>query len=191
MSNRPEYESDPAYLIPAAWTNYDVPYLPLPNRVELVLTDVEAPAGSTRTAFTVPIMEDGSLVMATNRRRGLEFSGGHMNPGENAQTAARRECFEETGCTVDELVPVGFLRMISDGIVPDGYRYPHPVGYQQFYAARVVSMAPYAANDECLAPTVLSPEEASRTLTDGRKIRYEDAVSVLDAFEAGKTPPSP
>lgn len=40
--------------------------------------------------------------------------GGHIEPGESPQDAARREVREETGFTVGELIPLGHL--IADGL---------------------------------------------------------------------------
>lgn len=149
-------EPDPM-AIPAALVESDLPYLPLPNRVDLVLARALAPAALTRTAFLLPFLPDGTLLMARNRRRGVEVPGGHIDPGEDALAAAIREALEETGCETDEPVPLGFLRMVSEGVPPEGWRYPHPVGFQQFFAARVTRRSDYVENDECLAPAAFPP----------------------------------
>lgn len=145
----------------AAWTEHDVPYLPRPNRVDLVLSGRLAPELLTRTSFVLPFLTDGTLVMATNRRRGIEFPGGHIDPGEDASAAAIREALEETGVAVVHPLPLGFLRMISDGLVPQGWRYPHPIGFQQFFAAVVEAPSTYVENDECLEPFLLPHADAA------------------------------
>jgi 8-oxo-dGTP diphosphatase len=134
----------------------DVPYLPAPNRVELVFDGTCPRSDLTRSAFVIPVTEDGSIVMADNRRRGLEVPGGHIDPGETQEVAARREGGEEAGVTLGDLVPLGHLRMISRGEVPPGWRYPHPLSYQSFFAARVLDIAEYVENDECLRPRIVS-----------------------------------
>lgn len=169
-----------ALSLPSAMTELDKVYLPRPNRCDVVLTSDPAPEAVTRTAFVLPLLEDGSIVMANVRKvgRGLEIPGGHIEPGEDALAAARRECIEETGCLIDDIVPIGFLRMVSEGDAPSGYRYPHPLGCQQFFAARVVRMEPYEVNDECAEPRIVSPEEA-HLLKGSQTVLWERAREVL------------
>lgn len=130
----------------------DVAYLGGSNEVDLVLTDALAPVELTSTAFVVPIMEDGSVILALNRARGPEIPGGHIEPGETPIQAAIREAHEEAGVTVTNLTPIGFIRQTKYDPPSANTRYPHPVSYQQFYAAPVDDIAPYVLNDECLPP---------------------------------------
>ncbi len=153
---------NPSPLLAAAsvLASHDLPYLPLPNRVEVLLSDEEPPAELTRTGFLLPFTRQGDLVMAHNRRRGLEAAGGHIEQGEDARTAAIREGLEETGAVVTLARPVGCLRMTSDGQVPEGWRYPHPVGFQAFFTGVVEELQVYVPNDECLQPRLIKPAEA-------------------------------
>lgn len=134
---------------------YDVDYLPKPNRVELVFDTIQPRNHLTCTSFVMPVTDDGSVVMATNRRRNVEVPGGHIEPGESQRVAAMRETDEETGARVTCVEVLGHLRMTSNGTVPDTWRYPHPLSYQSFFAGRVESMRDYVENDECLAPTIV------------------------------------
>ena len=97
---------------------YDVSYLPTPNKVEVVITSELAPADLTKTAFMVPVCDDGGIIIAVNQRRGLEIAGGHIESDETAEDAAFREAFEETGTTVSNVTPIGFLRMTSTADAP-------------------------------------------------------------------------
>lgn len=152
-------ELDRIHDLPSAHTRHDVPYLPTPNTVEAVLSDDESPASVTATAFVLPFLENGDLVLARVLRRGVEIPGGHIEDGETAAEAAARECLEEAGCELHEMAPVGFLRMVTQAGRPEGYRYPHPVGAQQFYAARVSRMVAFVPNDECGMPEVVPAGE--------------------------------
>jgi 8-oxo-dGTP diphosphatase len=133
-------------------TDDNVGYLPLPNRVEAVLSIHVSDQSLTKTAFLLPVFPDGSIVLAQNQRRGLEIAGGHAEPGETLVEAAVREAFEEVGCVVGDPIPIGFLRMTCAGNIPEGYGYPYPVSFQQFFAAPVVEQVAYAINDECGLP---------------------------------------
>ncbi|USN15165.1 8-oxo-dGTP diphosphatase [Brevundimonas phage vB_BpoS-Kikimora] len=136
------------------YTQYDVDYLPQPNRIDLVLTTDQAPAHLTRTAFMVPVTPHG-VILANNRRRGVEIPGGHVEPGETLAGAAWRETLEETGCYADLAYPIGYLRMVSEALVPLDWPYPHPISYQQFFAGRIHAREAYVPNDECLEPVTV------------------------------------
>lgn len=146
--------SDPA-TIPAVHVQTDAAYLPLPNRVELVLTDVAPPDDLTPTSFVIGIADDGEIVMANHALRGVEITGGHREPGETPRQTARREGGEESGARYLTLWPIGYLRCVSQGTVPDGHPYPHPVGCQAIHAASVAEMERREDYLECLPPTVL------------------------------------
>lgn len=133
----------------------NVPYLPLPNLVEIIFTDEIAPADKTKTAFVVPVFEDGTIMLAQNLRRGAEIPGGHIEDGETIQQAARREAIEEAGCEVDHLTAIGYVRMLSIGTPPEGWKYPHPVGYQQFFTGKVTAQHP-CGDYECGEPLRVS-----------------------------------
>lgn len=144
---------------PAALTRRDVSYLPLPNRVDLVLSDAPSPPALTPTAFMIGITDDGGLVLADHAKRGPEIAGGHVEPGETPEQAARREGNEETGASYWSVWPIGYLRCISDGTVPPDHPYPHPVGYQALYAASVVSMEARDDYLECRPPRIVHPAD--------------------------------
>jgi 8-oxo-dGTP diphosphatase len=177
-----------ALALPAGMTQSDAPYLPRPNRIDVVLSAEVGPRHLTRTAFMLPLLADGRLVMAVNRRRGPEIPGGHIDPGEDAEQAAQRELLEETGCQVGDFQPLGFLRMVSDGTVPPGWNYPHPVGFQQFYTGIVTARDAYLPNDECLEPLVLDHKAAMDPhgpLNPGQRFFYHAARSLVFAQYSG------
>jgi 8-oxo-dGTP pyrophosphatase MutT (NUDIX family) len=154
-------------------TTLNVGYLPLPNRVEFIATHKIAPADLTKTAFVVPFIDENQIVIANNVRRGYEIPGGHIEPGEMAIDAARRECLEETGFELRHIIPIGYLKMTSEGEVPEGWKYPHPISYQQFFVGITGKQHSYEENDECLLPVIIDTTELE-DLSDQRReiIRY-------------------
>ncbi|UTC29164.1 8-oxo-dGTP diphosphatase [Brevundimonas phage vB_BpoS-Bambus] len=141
-----------------ARTQFDVDWLPKPNRVDLILSDDEAPEDLTRTAFMVPYLDTWAVVLAHNTRRGIEMAGGHIEAGEGMLDAALRELREETGVDdVRDPEPLGYLRMFCAGDKPEGhYPYPFPLSYQQIYTGRAMSLGVFEPTDECHAPLVTS-----------------------------------
>ena len=169
--------------LPSVMSTVDVPWLPFPNTVDVVLTDCEPPRELTRTAFAVLLTPEGDVLMANNRRRGLEFPGGHIDAGESFEEAVRRECREECGVEPGKLHALLLQRMVSSGTVMADWKYPHPAGFQRFYTG-IVHNAPedYVENDECLRPVLLSRDVALSSdgpLNTARRVMLESAYSLL------------
>lgn len=136
-----------------AYVEHDVPYLPLPNKIELVLSSMANPIEKTATAFDAPLV-DGGIVFTQNLRRSgmrMEIPGGHIEDGETAEAAAIREMMEETGCKVEIIRTLGYIRMTSEGAAPEGWRYAHPISYQQIFIARVISQEEYKKTTSALS----------------------------------------
>jgi len=155
----------------------NVSYLPKPNQVSFIESDQLAPNELTKTSFMIPFMTDGRVVMARNVRRGIEIPGGHVEFNETLTKAAHRECFEETGCWVSHIKPLGYFEMKSQGQVPDDWKYPHPLSYQQFFVGQVMYQESYHENDECLTPVVLSDisllnDQQQLLINLGRKLMF-------------------
>lgn len=170
----------------------DIPYLPLPNTVDVILSEILAPENVTPTAFTFAFFDDGDVLLAHNRRREVEVPGGHRDPVmtndpvsvpsgvlEHPAVAAVRECFEETGAKVTDVVAVGFMRSETEGPRPEGYRYPYPVSCQQFFTGMISSVEPFKETDECRPPVRLTQEEAENRLNGRTLALYRAARETL------------
>lgn len=162
----------------------NVVYIPLPNTVDVVLSDLLAPEEFTPTSFAFPFFDNGDILLAFNRRRNVEVPGGHRDPlpeggKEHPAVAAARETLEETGAVVSDLQPVGFMRSQSDGVRPDGYKYPWPNSCQQFFAARIDQVVDFDETDECRPPIRLSHEEAEQAFNGRTLALYRAARLTL------------
>lgn len=142
----------------------DIGYIPKPNTVFTFKCDHIAPTNLTPTAFCIPIMfaNDGDeenvpfVWLAINKRRGIELSGGHVDPGETPIMAARREATEEVGVIVDSLIPFAIKYHVSSAPnAPENYGYPFPSSFMQFFAAKVTKVLDFEVNDECDLPVAI------------------------------------
>lgn len=168
---------------PSVFATHDVPYIPVPNVVDVLITDQVAPTELNPTAFIFAFLPDGSLVLANNVKRGGEVCGGHIDPGETADIAAIREGREEAGIRVGAVAPIGIFRSHTTGLKPEPgmtrREYPHPVSTQQFFVGIVELLEPYKANAESHGPLIVPPESAERTLKSKEFVLYKHAMATL------------
>lgn len=163
-------------------TTQNLGYLPLPNVSELILSDELSPDAATPTAFAIVFTSDGRAVMANNRRRGLEYAGGHRDQVdgkiEDIVAAAWREFWEETGCRAAMLLPLAYQRNVCSGKEPSGYKYPFPTSYQQFMVGIIAEIGDFEETDECLPPVFVGREEADALLSPSQHCLY---IAAYDA----------
>ena len=74
-------------------------------------------------AMVIPVLEDGRLVLTLQHRyledkQSIEFPGGGLRKGMEAEEAARLELLEETGYVADEFVKLGMFQA-SNGVLKD------------------------------------------------------------------------
>ena len=67
----------------------------------------DIPAVPIRAALVFAFHGDG-IVLADIRGRGWCVPSGRLEPGEDPESAARREAWEEAGLTLDALAPLGW-----------------------------------------------------------------------------------
>ncbi len=125
----------------------DVSFLPRPNRVRMVISDV-APSNSLVTSGLGLVFSDAGLLLTNLRQRGWDIPGGHLEPGESPVAAMQREVREETGVCVRPISLLGYQWVHVAGQVPDGYRYPTPDSYQLLFLAEPTDQHAFVASAE-------------------------------------------
>ncbi|GAA1508027.1 NUDIX hydrolase [Kribbella lupini] len=119
-----------------------LPDLGLPHRSELFASAEVPPYELISTAFVLLFDSSSRLLLRyadLPARGGWDLPGGHVEPGETPREAAVRELHEETGWPLDEsaLAVLGWNRIQLLGAKPEGFRYPHPIGYLTYFTARL------------------------------------------------------
>lgn len=126
----------------------------------------DCPADVSPVRFSVIIPRyQGQLLLCRHRARNTwEFPGGHIEPGETPDAAARRELWEETGASAYTLSPLCFYRVDLE----NGAFY-----YASLYAAEITAMdvLPQTEIAQCCAFSSLP-----------KALTYPDLESVLLAY---------
>lgn len=133
----------------------------LPNGREATMDVVRHPA----SAILVPLPGPGRVILVRQYRYAVdrwiwELPAGNVEPGEDPEAAARRECAEETGWTARHVERIGAF-------------YPSP-GYCDevmiFYRLTGLSATSRLAldADEVLKPRIFTLDEARAVIADGQ-----------------------
>ncbi|MFG1681260.1 NUDIX hydrolase [Nonomuraea sp. NPDC049269] len=132
------------------------PWIPMPHRLEVVLSSRLPPTGEITTAFAV-VRDDADRMLLTcvdREGRGWDMPGGHLEPGESPVDAAVRELAEETGLVLaaEELSVFAWLRIELTGPAPEGYRY-----------GALTNLVMFQARLDSPGPDVRPPPESEST----------------------------
>jgi len=151
--------------------------LPLPNETCAVLTD-RLPALELITGSFVLAFLEGKLVLTKLKERGWDIPGGHLEPGETAEAAMRRELYEEAGAVAGTCGVLGYERIRLLGPKPDGHRYPYPDSYMVFHWASVSRLedVPEGSGAETFGRGLFSGEQAAEVpWVKANRAFYEEA----------------
>jgi 8-oxo-dGTP diphosphatase len=134
-------------------------WLPQPNEVRTVLSTRLPPGELIATALVLAF--DGDRLLQTHlAARGWDIVGGHIEPGESPEQAARREAYEEAGARLRELHVLGYQRMRLLGPRPASYRYAYPDSYQVFYWAQIEALDEFIPTEEARERALFAPDDA-------------------------------
>lgn len=140
---------------------HNIPWLPQPNEGHIVLSAQLPPLELSATAFVLAFSED-CMLQTKLVKRGWDLVGGHIEPGETPEEAARREAYEEASARLGPLHLLGYQHLHISGPRPAAYRYAYPDSYQIFYRAQIVSLDGFSATNETQERGLFSPEEAEK-----------------------------
>jgi 8-oxo-dGTP pyrophosphatase MutT (NUDIX family) len=126
--------------------------------VRLELTRRMPPPDHISTAHCLAFDGD-RIVLARHVDRQWTIPGGHLEPGEAAEDAMRREALEEAGAVVGvpALFAVERIERIAGPAISDRYANP---SFQVFFVARLVSLDEPTALEECTESRRFAPDEA-------------------------------
>ena len=156
-------------------TGYNISWLPQPNEISLILDEILPPRALITSALALAFHE-GNFLMTKLHQRGWDIPGGHIEPGETPEQTMRREVMEEAAVELGPVRLLGYQRIRLLGDVPEGYRYPHPDGYQVFYIGYVTKILPFTPTAEAGDRAFFTVEEAlKQKLTQENRLLFDSA----------------
>jgi 8-oxo-dGTP pyrophosphatase MutT (NUDIX family) len=142
-------------------------------------TAVIPPLNQTITAHCVPVTEDGNIVAGNVLQRGIDVPGGHIEDGETAEQAMRREAYEEVAVRVKDPVLIGIWKLSSTNERIGLTEKP----YLLLYAARVQTIGSFTPNKEVSERCILTPDEFTSQYFGDKKqaaAMVDQAISALN-----------
>ena len=105
------------------------------------------------------VFVDDRMLFTRLASRGWDLPGGHLEPGESAEAAMRREVFEETAVELGVAVPFAYQHIQLLSKPPPDYSYPVPDGYQVYFVATHAEVGVLVPSDEALEAQFFAPHE--------------------------------
>ncbi len=121
------------------------------DRAEFLPAGAMLPTDAHISAALVFAISEGKFVLADIEGRGWCIPGGHLEPGETAEQAARRELAEEIGATVGVLHLLGTY-LVTDSLTSAAKLIPT-------YVAEIETLSPLTQNTESKGIRLATPEE--------------------------------
>ncbi len=158
-------------------TGYNMPWLPQPNEISLILDDTLPPRELITSALALAFHECNFL-MTKLIERGWDIPGGHIEPGETPEQTMRREVMEEAAVELGSVRLLGYQQIRLLGDIPADYRYPHPESYQVFYIGHVTNILPFTPTDEAGDRAFFIREEAlQQKWTQENRLMFDAACA--------------
>lgn len=161
-------------------TVFNKSWIPYKNRVDFFLgsrVDFDAPVTTVHGFF---FNEKNQLLMIEHRRRGWEIPGGHIDDGEEFETAMRRELLEETQMKSGALKAIGYLEKTALEDEPENCQYPYPLSYCIFYAGRITSEDKFQGDDSIIDSKFLDIKESKGySWIKSYDVYLEQAIRIL------------
>lgn len=108
----------------------------------------EAPPLRYVTSVRAIVLRDGLVLVQQDRDSRHVLPGGRREENESLETTLRREVSEETGWSLGEVEPVGFIHFLHLDPKQPAYPYPHPDFFQSVYVADAIRYAPETRLDD-------------------------------------------
>ncbi|MFC7686746.1 NUDIX domain-containing protein [Ureibacillus sp. GCM10028918] len=118
------------------------------NGLKCELSFNKAPAEKEIKHVLVFVLYEGKWLCTINKKRGVEFPGGKVEPGETLEEAAIREVYEETAVHITD------LNWFAYYVVHDT-----PVFSKAVFTGRVEKIDEFTQEHETLGITWLTTEE--------------------------------
>lgn len=127
------------------------------------------------------------FILVEHKDRGVDFPGGHVEPGETPDTAMRREIQEETGGSVRDMRLFGYLVLSPAAPIARtdraGEFYPFPHSYLPFYLCHLDTLADADIGDTDILSLKRVDAAQARQLLNQRDPHFGQIIDyVFDTF---------
>lgn len=125
----------------------DVEWLPTGATMRLIRSR-RLPAPNLITSVHLFCFSGDALLLVEHNARGWDIPGGHVEPGEDLQSALQRELLEEAAAIAERCELFAHLEIDAGPLPPAGYRYPTPRSYICCFIGELTSLEEFTAAHE-------------------------------------------
>jgi len=157
----------------------NISWVPHPNTVELRALSNLPDAHLMSSAYVLAFDQDNRVLLA-DLNRGWDIPGGHIDPGETAEEAARREAQEETGAIIGEMELIAGQYIIMEGDKPKDYKYPFPLSVQPLFMSTDFTLGEFTQDEDSFGRGFFTLDEIKKkNLIPNGQLVVELALSRL------------